>query len=157
MEVRIGFGGINAKIPATQIGLNVASYAYIQMRASETSPAATYAIDENLTFGGQGANLLSLLATEWFKVEEKDNEFVGGKEWFRSWQQFKDMHGEIEIKGGLYLGLGKGHVHVTFGVIDQEGGYIELINRRNCKATGVLISDARLSGPLRFKDIAKSE
>lgn len=156
MEVRLGFGGINAKIPATQIGLNVASYAYIQMRASKNSLAVTYAIDDNLTFGNQGANLLSMLATEWFEVKEKENEFTDEKEWFRNWQQFRDMHGEIEIKGGLYLGMGKGHVDVVFGVIDQKGNYVEIINRRNCKATGVLVSDAKLSGPLRFKAMSKA-
>ncbi|MFE8073517.1 hypothetical protein QQM79_20910 [Marinobacteraceae bacterium S3BR75-40.1] len=156
MEVKIGFGGINAKIPATQIGLNVASYAYIQMRASKNSLPVTYAIDENVTFGNQGANLLSILATEWFEVKPSDSEFTDEKDWFRNWHQFRNMHGEIEIKGGLYLGMGKGSVDVVFGVIDQKGNYTEIINKRNRKATGVLVSDAKLSGPLRFKAMTKA-
>lgn len=66
------------------------------------------------------------------------------------------MHGEIEIKGGLYLGMGKGSVDVVFGVIDQKVNYTEIINKRNRKATGVLVSDAKLSGPLRFKAMTKA-
>lgn len=53
--------------------------AYIQMRASKNSLPVTYAIDENLTFGNQGANLLSIMATEWFEVKPSDSEFTDEK------------------------------------------------------------------------------
>jgi hypothetical protein len=142
MEMRIVISGMGIKIPKTDIGMDLVSGCYIQVRTTSQAQPMTYGIATSLEPGGKtGTLMIGHAFTDWFKLDPAKHGWLF---------QAKNLVGKIadlKVSGTLFV---SGTVDVTFKILDDEGKDVHNITRIDRNSKGFQLSSTSIHGKLKL-------
>ncbi len=140
MEMRIFMTGLGIAIPKTDIGLDLISGTYVQVRATPSAVPLTYVIGTYANPGGKtGTVALGHITTEWFAIPPLKYS------WLFNPKGMLGSPAELKVSGTLII---KGQVDIHFKLLDEEGTVLKEVKRINVRATGGQLSSTYIHGTL---------
>jgi hypothetical protein len=140
MEMWIFMMGLGIAIPKTDIGLDLLSGCYVQVRATHSAVPLTYVIGTYANPGGKtGTVALGHIITEWFAITPSKYS------WLFNPKGMLGSPAELNVSGTLII---KGQVDINFKLLDNEGNVLKEVKRINVKATGGQLSSTYIYGTL---------
>jgi hypothetical protein len=139
---------MGVRIPKTDVGLDLASGCYIQVRSGPAAFPATYGIISIIEPGGKTGTLaVGHAFTSWFHVDSKRHS------WLLSGQALVGKTATLEVSGTLLV---SGTVDVKFSILDEEGNAIHVITHIDARSVGLQLASTSIHGKLRYQSNSNS-
>jgi hypothetical protein len=140
MEMKVVITGSGASIPKTDIGINLLTYAYIQLRFGMNDKPITLAVSDSLSFGAKsGTFILGFAKTEWFYVDTDKHK------WLSDYLGLIGKKVELDLAGTLIV---NGTVDLKFTVYGKDREEKEMISKVDIESSGGQISGTKVRGNL---------
>lgn len=141
MYIVIYLDSVSIGIPKSGFGLNAFSGSYVQIKSSPDVIFNTYGIVDYMSMGGDSSTFIyGSIKTENLHINEDELKKL-------SISNVSGKKMEIDISGTF---LGSGRADVKLILIDNNGRYETIIDRKDIKVSGGQVSGTRIRGDIRL-------
>ncbi|PXF32194.1 hypothetical protein WH50_05540 [Pokkaliibacter plantistimulans] len=150
MEVRITISSLALGIPKTGFGFNIASGAYVEVRAGQAATRHLYGMTDLFSLGTKSGTLgFGHIQTPWLYVDPAKNASLNTA-------SLNGAELEIAVTGAL---IGSGKVDVVLSKIDEHGQTTELLNLKSVKVPGASgqLSSTSIRNKAKFMKVLPAE